>query len=182
MLVRQLPQQQKEELGIKFAAVRYYALNWGLLLVPAAVWNIALRRYLPTSFAPAEFDRDIPTALALTENGLRLAIFVLPFLMPLDLTVPGRNRALFVFTAGTLLYFASWLPLILLPSSAWSSSALGFAAPAYTPALWLLGIALLGRRLFWGTFYRRWMYAAIAIAFLAAHVSHTVLVFARTRH
>ncbi len=166
--------------SLTFAVVRHFALSCGLLLIPLSVWNIALTGSLPPSFAPAEFWRDIPVPLAFTENSLRLAVFILPFLMPLDLAAPGRIRALFVFAAGTLLYFASWLALILFPSSAWSSTALGFAAPAYTPALWLLGIALLGRQLFWGSFYRWWMYAALAIAFLAAHISHAALVFART--
>ena len=163
-----------------FAAVRHYALNCGLLLVPVSIWNIALKGSLPPAFAPVEFWRDIPAPLSLTENSLRLAIFVLPFLMPLDLAAPERIRALLIVAAGTLLYFASWLALILFPSSAWSSTALGFVAPAYTPALWLLGIALLGRQLFWGRFYRWWMYAVLAIVFLAAHISHAALVFART--
>lgn len=163
-----------------FATVRRYALSCGLLLIPVGVWNIALKGSLPPSFAPAEFDRDIPAPLALTENSVRLAIFALPFLMPLKLRAPGSIRAVSVFAAGTVLYFASWLALILFPSSAWSSTAFGFAAPAYTPALWLLGIALLGRQLFWGRFYRWWMYALLSIAFLAAHISHTTLVFART--
>lgn len=162
------------------ATIRHYALSCGLLLIPASVWNIALASRLPASFAPAEFWRDIPAPLALTENGLRLAVFVLPFLMPLDLEAPGRIRASFIFAAGTFLYFVSWLALILFPSSTWSASALGFTAPAYTPAVWLFGIAQFGRRLFWGRFYRWWMYAMLAVAFLAAHVSHTALVFART--
>lgn len=161
------------------AALRLYAQNCGLLLIPASLWNIALGSYLPPLFAPSEFWREIPVTLAFAENSLRLAVFALPFLMPLDLAAPGQMRRLSLFTAGTVLYFASWLALILFPSSAWSSSALGFAAPAYTPALWLLGIALLGRRLFWGSFYRWWMYAALAMAFLAAHITHTVLVLAR---
>jgi hypothetical protein len=57
---------------------------------------------------------------------------------------------------------------------------LGFAAPAYTPLLWLLGIALLGRQLFWGKFYRWWMYLALALSFLVTHTSHTALVYARS--
>lgn len=164
------------------AAIRHYGLSCGLLLIPASVWNIALAGYLPPSFAPAEFWRDIPATLALTENSLRLAVFVVPFLMPLDLEARRHRPALFVFVTGTVLYFASWLALILFPSSAWSVTALGFTAPAYTPALWLLGIALFGRRLFWGDFYRWWMYAVLTAAFLAAHISHTALVFARARH
>lgn len=162
------------------SAIRHYTLSCGLLLIPASIWNIALMGYLPPSFAPAEFWRDIPAGLAVAENGLRFVVFGLPFLMPLELGMPGRNREWLLFGFGTLLYFASWLVLILFPSSAWSSSALGFVAPAYTPALWLLGISLLGRKLFWGRSYRWWIYAAISLAFLVTHISHTALVFTRT--
>ena len=162
-----------------FAGIQRYALSCGLLLIPASLWNIALVEYLPPAFAPANCWRDIPASLALVENGLRAAVFALPFLMPLDMAAPGRMRAWFVFAFGTVVYFASWFMPIQFPASAWSTSALGFAAPAYTPFLWLLGIALLGRQLFWGTLYRWWMYLALALAFLAAHIAHTALVYAR---
>lgn len=165
---------------MKLASVQRYALSCGLLLIPAILWNIALTAHLPPAFSLAEFWREIPASLAFTENSLRVAVFALPFLMPLELSAPASGRALLVYGAGTLVYFASWLALILSPTSSWSTSPWGFAAPAYTPLLWLLGIALLGRRLFWGAFYRWWMYLVIAVAFLAAHISHTVLVYSRS--
>lgn len=140
------------------AAPANYALSCGRLLLPTVAWNIALAKRLPQVFQRDEFWRDIPAPLAVTENGLRIAVFVVPFLMPLDITAPGAVRALFIFGAGTLHYFASWLALI-----------------------WLFGIALLGDRLFWGTFYRWWMYLALCLAFLAAHITHTMRVHARNR-
>ena len=66
------------------------------------------------------------------------------------------------------------------PRSAWSTSAFGFAAPAYTPALFLIGMALLGSRLFWRQPYRWWFYLIASVGFLAAHIAHTLLVYART--
>ncbi len=156
-----------------------YALSCGLLLVPASLWNIALSSHLPPAFASAEFWRDIPAPLTFVENTLRIAVFALPFLMPLNLSTKGSRPALLVFVIGTLLYFASWLMLILLPSSQWSTGPIGFTAPAYSPFVWLLGIALLGRQWFWGTFYRWWIYLVIAITFLAAHITHTAIVYAR---
>lgn len=161
------------------AVFEHYALSCGLLVLPAAVWNIVLASRLPSAFQPDEFGRDIPAPLAFAESGLRIAVFALPFLMPLAMAAPGAGRALLVFGAGTLLYFASWLALIWFPGSRWSRCALGFAAPAYTPLLWLLGIALLGDRLFWGTFYRWWMYVVLCVAFLAAHVTHAMRVYFR---
>lgn len=101
--------------------------------------------------------------------------------MPLDVSAPTSKRALLVYAIGTLVYFASWLALILFPASSWATSALGFVAPAYTPFIWLLGIALLGRQLFWGAYYRWWMYLVLALAFLATHISHTAMVYARTQ-
>jgi hypothetical protein len=43
-----------------------------------------------------------------------------------------------------------------------------------------LGLALLGQRLYWGRFYRWWMFLVPAVGFVAAHVSHAALVYART--
>ncbi len=54
-------------------------------------------------------------------------------------------------------------------------------APAYTPALWLLGLAMIGRRLFWGHLYHWWMHLLISTLFLAAHITHTALVHGRGR-
>lgn len=161
------------------ASLSHYTLSCGLLLLPAAAWNLVLAKHLPSVLQPREFQRDIPALLVLAENGLRIAVFALPFLMPLDIAAASALDALVLYGAGTFLYFASWLALILLPQSRWSCSPLGFAAPAYTPLIWFVGIALLGDQLFWGTFYRWWMYVVLCAAFLIAHCTHTLRVYFR---
>jgi len=166
---------------MKLAAIKRYAMSCGLLLVPASVWNIAFTGQLPPSLSFAEFWRDIPAPLAAAENSLRVVVFVLPFFMPLDLAARTSRPALLVYAVGTLAYFASWLALILFPVSSWSTSGLGFTAPAYTPFVWLLGIALLGRKLFWGTFYRWWMYLAVVVAFVGVHALHAAIVYVRSQ-
>ena len=159
----------------------HYLFSCGLLLLPALIWNIAFFHRLPPAFATSEFWRDIPAPLAFIENSLRAIVFGLPFAMPLSTSTPARRWSLFIFGLGSLVYFSSWLALIVSPDSRWSTSALGFMAPAYTPALWLFGLATLGRRLFWGRFYRWWMYAVVSIGLLIAHTAHTALVYARTQ-
>ena len=151
-----------------------------MLLVPALAWNLALMDQLPPALSRATFWQDIPVFLASVENVARAALFALPFLMPLELATPIQRRGLALFIVGTLVYFASWLALIMWPDSAWSESAVGFTAPAYTPSLWLLGLALIGRRLFWGNLYRWWFYIPIAGLFLVAHIWHTAIVYARS--
>ena len=156
--------------------------NCGILLLPALGWNLALAAHLPPAFSRAAFWSDIPAFLGFAENVTRAAIFALPFLMPLEIATSAQRRGLAFFAVGTLVYFASWLPLIFRPSSPWSASAAGFMAPAYTPFLWLLGLAMVGRRLFWGRFYRWWFYLVIAALFLGTHILHAGIVFARTLH
>jgi hypothetical protein len=156
-----------------------YLISCGLLLLPAALWNIALFDQLPPAFAASIFERDIPLPLAIIEKTVRVIIFTLPFAMPLEFDTPVQRRGIFIFIIGTLIYFASWLTLIFWPTSAWAMSRLGFMAPAYTPALWLFGLALAGQRLFWSNLYRWWYYLLIAGIFLAAHNAHTALVYSR---
>ncbi len=160
-------------------SIRKYLVTCGLLLLPVFVWNVALVRFLPPAFAPNEFWRDIPYALGAAENLLRWLVFALPFFMPLKVSSVRERKGLGVFIAGNLVYFASWLALIGAPNSPWSQSAVGFLAPSYTPILWFAGLALLGRQLHWGSFYRWWMYLVLSGLFLVAHVSHSVIVYAR---
>ncbi len=158
----------------------HYAFSCGLLLLPAIVWNLVFTNKLLSAHEMSEFWRDVPAALGLVENSLRGAVFLLPFAMPLELDTLVQRRGMAIFAAGTLVYVASWLPLMYWPHSAWSRSALGALGPAYTPALWLIGLSLLGRRLFWGRAYRWWMYLLVAAGFLAAHITHAAWVHVRT--
>jgi hypothetical protein len=158
-----------------------YLCSCGLLLIPAMVWNGLFVRRLPRAFQPESFNSGIPPWLSSVENGARLLVFLLPFAMPLELASGRQRMGALVFAAGTAVYFASWLPLMLAPESVWSRSRWGFLAPAYTPAVWLLGLALLGQRLFGTTSDSSWVYLACAAAFLAAHVAHAKMVFDRVR-
>lgn len=156
-----------------------FATSCGLLLIPAIAWNVALVDQLPPAFARAVFWYDIPSSLAAIENVARTFVFALPFFMPLEVTAPIQRRGLLLFTPGTLICFASWLALMIWQSSAWSVSAVGLMEPAYTPLLWILGVAMMGRRLFWGNGYRWWFYLPVAALFLGAHIWHTAIVYAR---
>jgi hypothetical protein len=105
-----------------------------------------------------------------------------PFLTPLEVATAGQRRGLRLFAVGTLLYVLAWVLLMIAPESPWSTSWLGFVAPAYTPLVWLTGLGLIGRRLYVPSPYRRWMYVALVCSFVAFHVTHTSIVYARNYH
>lgn len=158
--------------------LRRYLLSCGVLLLPILAWNIALIDRLPPAISTPALWGAIARPLALAENFLRILVFALPFLMPLNLATRQQKRGVAIFVVGTVAYFASWVPLIVAPESAWATSGMGFLAPAYTPALWLLGLALAGRHLVWRSGYQPWMYAALSAVFLAVHIAHATLVYA----
>lgn len=136
-------------------------LNCIYLTIPLLAWNLI--------FGPKIIDARItsdehsPKWLLMTENILRIIVFTLPVLIPLHLDDPIRNFGLVVYVAGTLVYFASWLPLILVPPSAWSNSAAGLMAPRITPLLSFLGIAFIGES---------WLYGILCAIFIALHILH----------
>ncbi len=156
-----------------------YVWSCGVLTVPILVWNMVCTRFLPPALASNEFSRAIPPLVTYGENTLRIVVMTLPFLMPLEVATAGQRRGLRLFAAGTLLYVLAWVPLMIAPESPWSTSWLGFVAPAYTPLVWLTGLGLIGRRLYVPSPYRRWMYVAMACGFVAFHVTHTSIVYAR---
>lgn len=157
-----------------------YLKNTGWLLVPVLLWNAALSPRLPNAFTPDVFMFNIPPLLSATESVLRIAVFALPFFAPFKLATKSQKVGFAVYGVGLAIYFSSWLPLIAAPASWWSTSAVGFLAPAYTPLVWLLGLALLMRRLHWPSPYRWWCYLVLSVAFLGAHIGHVAIVFART--
>lgn len=157
--------------------LRQYIVSCGLLLMPALLWNIVLTDFLPPAFAASELWDDVPPILTYTENTLRILTFSLPFFMPLQIVTQQQRIGILIFIIGSLLYFSSWLALIAEPGSPWATSATGFLAPAYTPAIWLVGLALVGRRFFWGNVYRWWMYLFPVLLFIVVHIAHTTLIY-----
>jgi hypothetical protein len=69
---------------------------------------------------------------------------LLPLFIPLQVDDRLSQTGLWVFILGILVYFVTWLPLILSPDSGWSTSAVGLLAPRLTPLLPFLGIAVIG--------------------------------------
>jgi hypothetical protein len=88
-------------------------------------------RASPGALASAEFSQEIPPAVAYGENALRIVVLVLPFLMPLEVETDGQRQGLLLFVIGTLLYFLTWVPLMIAPQSPWSTSWPGFVAGSW---------------------------------------------------
>ncbi|PKO01042.1 MAG: hypothetical protein CVU42_00945 [Chloroflexi bacterium HGW-Chloroflexi-4] len=138
-------------------------LNCLWLIIPLLVWNIILGPRIVD--ARITSDLNSPKWLLISENIVRIFVFVLPLLLPMQLKDASSKAGLWIYIIGTLIYFASWLPILLAPQSKWSNSIAGLLAPRLTPFLSFLGLAFIGLS---------WQYALFAAAFILLHTWHGV--------
>ena len=155
-------------------------MNGWLLLLPILLWNQVFAKKLPAAFSPEIFDRGIPISLTNAENFFRLVVFILPLFMPVSLTTQTQKLGMGLYGAGTVIYFLSWMALMVFPESRWSRSAAGFLAPAYTPLIWLVGIGLVGSSLYFSIPYWPGIYLICAVLFTCVHVSHVSIVYLKS--
>jgi hypothetical protein len=138
-------------------------LNCLWLILPLLVWNLLLGSRITQEAITS--DTHSPKWLLITENIARILVFALPLLLPLQMKNAYSKAGLFIYILGTLIYFASWLPLMFAPTSAWSTSTAGLLAPRLTPFLSFLGIALMGNF---------WPYGLISAVFIFLHTLHGI--------
>ena len=155
----------------------HYAWNCIWLILPILLLNVLLMGRLPRLYQSESFSRGIPAWVTARENALRLPIFVLPALMPLHIESQRQRVGLAAYLIGVAVYFFAWAMQIWLPKSVWSTSRSGFMAPAYTPLLWLAGIALVGDTCFLPIPHLLWIYLGLSGLFLCFHNLHVWIVY-----
>jgi len=138
-------------------------INCLWLILPILVWNIILGPRITDERITS--DSFSPKWLLIAENSIRIFVFMLPLLMPLQLKDITSKTGLWIYILGTLIYFASWLPFLFAPHSAWCNSPAGLLAPRLTPFLAFLGIAIIGHS---------WPYGVIAALLIFFHTWHGV--------
>lgn len=159
--------------------IKKYLLNCFLLLIPLFLWNIILVGNLPKSYSPDIFWKDIPKFIGYSENILRIILFVLPVIMIFSLKTRLQKIGFITYLSGLILYFSSWIIMIISSESNWSKSLIGFMAPAFTTIIFFVGIGLIGNKAFFKFPYLSLIYIGLSILFVIFHSTHTYIVFQR---
>ena len=159
--------------------IKKYLLNCFLLLIPLFLWNIILVGFLPKAYSPDIFWKDIPKWIGYSENILRIVVFVLPVVMIFSLKTGLQKLGFTIYLVGIAIYFLTWIFVILYPQSNWTTSLIGFMAPAYTTIIFFVGIGLIGNKAFFKFPYLSLIYICLSILFVIAHSAHTYIVFQR---
>ena len=142
-------------------------LNCFWLLLPIMAWNIIFGAKITQEQITS--DAHSPAWLLGAENIFRLVTFILPLFLSLPRGAEWHSAlpkiGLAVYIVGALIYFASWVPLMVAPQSARSQSIPGLFAPRLTPLIAMLGIALIAES---------WPYGLIAAVFIFFHTWHGI--------
>lgn len=148
--------------------------NGFIPLLPILLLNIVLAKRLPPPYSTDQFDRPVPVWLLRVENIFRLCVFLLPLMVRLDLSAPLNKIGCALYLIGSLFYFGSWLLLIVKPEV--RNNILLFSAPAWTPAIWLLGLSLMMQQFLIGSFPFSTLYYLVPVSlFLTTHIAHTII-------
>ena len=138
-------------------------VNGFWLLLPLLAWNIIFGSKITQEQITS--DAHSPAWLLGVENIFRLIIFIMPLFLRMKFNTNFGKIGLIVYIIGTLIYFASWLPLMYAPQSAWSQSIPGLFAARLTPLIAFLGIALIAGS---------WLYGFLATVFIFFHTWHGI--------
>lgn len=150
------------------------------LLVPVLLLDLALVGRLSPPLSPDSPAADVPGWLTVSETVLRGVVFGAPLLMPLAARAPGAWRWLVVYAGGFTAYTAAWVAVVWAPTSAWSTSAIGLSALAWTSILLFAGIGLRSTLRVWPG-YRPWMYLGVAALFTVVHTIPVLVVWDGSR-
>ena len=148
------------------------------LWVPPLGASLALWGQLPPAYQPEYFDLWVPLLLGYAETILKLSAIVISALLVVGSSQQRHPLGLGLYLCGVVIYLGSYLALIRAPDGLWAQSFVGFTAPAFTPAIWIVGIGLMvshGIRL-----PTRWLqigYWACATGFIVTHNINASMVF-----
>ncbi len=156
-----------------------YIKNCFLLIIPILLWNLAFVSFLPESYSSSVFWKDIPPIIGTSENILRVFTLGLPTFMIFSVQSTRQKLGFKIYLSGVLIYFTSWAVMMCIPESDWSTSLLGFCAPAYTTIIWFIGITLIGSKNYFKIPYLSFVYGLLSVMFVIIHTTHALIVFQR---
>jgi len=97
------------------------------MIITFGLWGV-----LPAAYSPDLFWKEIPSWLGFLENTFRKLVFSLPFILYFGKKESSQPLGWVLYFGGLVIYLASYLSQIVFPASAWSRSAIGFTAPAWS--------------------------------------------------
>jgi hypothetical protein len=135
--------------------------------MPVIIFNIIFTKYLPKYYL-----KNIKHPIVAIETVARIITIAFSIIMAINLDNKIGKIGLIVYIIGILIYFCSYFFVIKVPAVSFHNNLILLLAPYWTSALWLIGIGLLGNKLFLNIPYHYTAYIIISIIFAIIHSIH----------
>lgn len=147
--------------------INNYKNNCFWLFIPVIIFNIIFTKYLPEHYL-----RNINHNIVTIETIARIITIAFSVIMSLKLDTKTSKIGLIVYIIGILIYFCSYFIVIKFPATLFNNNIIVLLAPYWTSVLWLIGIGLLGNKLFINISFHYTVYIIISIIFTIVHSIH----------
>jgi hypothetical protein len=147
--------------------INNYKSNCFWFFVPVIIFNIVFTKYLPEFYL-----KNINHPIVTMETVARIMTIAFSVIMAIKLDNNIGKVGLIVYIIGVLIYFCSYFIVIKVPAISFHSNLIVLLAPYWTSVLWLIGIGLLGNKLFINIPYHYTAYIILSVVFAIIHSIH----------
>ncbi|HCC36749.1 MAG TPA: hypothetical protein DEQ14_03545 [Treponema sp.] len=135
--------------------------------LPVIIFNIIFTKYLPEYYL-----KNINHPIVTIETITRIMTIAFSVMMAINLDNRIGKIGLIIYIAGILIYFCSFIFVIKASAILLQNNLFILLAPYWTTVIWLIGIGLLGNKLFLKIPYHYTAYIVLSIAFAIIHSIH----------
>jgi len=146
--------------------------NCFLFFIPILVFNVIFFKKLPSHYL-----KNISHPIIIMETITRIITIALSIVMAINIQNKTGKIGLMIYIIGFIIYFTSYFIEIYLPNTLFSRKIIFVLSPYWTSVIWLIGIGLIGNRLFVNIPYHSIVYIVLSIIFAAIHTIHGYLCY-----
>jgi len=149
-----------------------YIYNCFLFFIPILIFNILFFKKLPSHYL-----KDISHPIIIAETIARIITIVFSIIMAINIQNKIGKIGLIIYIIGTIIYFSSYFMEIYFSNTLFGKNIIFILAPYWTSVIWLIGIGLLGNKLFINIPYHFIVYLILSIIFATIHTIHGYLCY-----
>jgi len=149
-----------------------YINNCFLFFIPILLFNILFIKKLPSHYL-----KNISHPIIIIETITRIITIAFSIIMAVNIQNKTGKIGLIIYIIGIIIYITSYFIEIYLPNTFFGATVIFILAPYWTSVIWLIGIGLLGNRLFVNIPYHFTVYLILSIIFATIHTIHGYLYY-----
>ena len=152
--------------------IQYLYSNCFLLFIPVILFDILFTKYLPELYL-----KNISHTIVPIETAVRILLIALSSIMKINIQNRKGKIGVLIYITGLFLYFVSYFVLINHADAVVGKNMILHLSGYWTAMIWLIGIGLIGNRLFVKIPYHYSLYIILSILFGMMHTYYGYILF-----